>query len=233
GRFAAWVALAPGTMQFTALAADEYGRSGEGAVTVTVAPDLDDDRAPRPDVSPTQGFAPLTVTFGGGAAADPAVDLLDLDVDGDGQPDYHLADFATPPHQVTHTYVTDGLYLTSLVTREGATGRTITSRVPIHVMPLPDLATSWSAFRDALGRGDVDGALWFVALAARTRYQRVLEDLRPDLPAVAAALQDLTVLVVTPDYATASTLRTRNGTAEPFLVSFVRDADGIWRIASF
>jgi hypothetical protein len=42
-------------------------------------------RLPRPDVSPTVGFAPLAVTFGGAAAAAPKV-VVDLDVDGDGVP---------------------------------------------------------------------------------------------------------------------------------------------------
>ena len=58
--------------------------------------------------------------------------LLDLDVDGDGQLDFTLANFATPPYQVTHTYQTEGLYIATMVVRD-QTGQSRTTRVPIGV----------------------------------------------------------------------------------------------------
>lgn len=232
-RFAAWVPLAPGTLKVTALASDAAGRSGEGSLSFTFSPGApDDDRATHPDVSPTAGFAPLTVTFGCGAAADPDADLVELDVDGDGLADFDLADCATPPYQVTHTYFTEGLYVSSLVTRD-LSGRTHVQRVAINVVAVPDLGAVWDAFRTTLGRGDIDASLWFIALEAQARYRRALEDLRADLPAIAAALQGLTPLVVRSEYATATTTRVLNGVTELFIVTFVRDGDGVWRIASF
>ena len=233
GRFAAWVPLAPGTLQLTALAADQPGRSGETSLSVTVTPaSPDDDHASHPEVSPTVGFAPLTVTVGCHGAADPEVDVADVDVDGDGQADFGLTDCATPPHQVTHTYLTEGLHVTTLTLRDRS-GRSYTRRVPVNVVPAPDLGPVWDGFRGALGRGDLDATLWFIALESRDRYRRVFEDLTGDLPALAAGLQGLSPLVVRPEYATASTTRVLDGVSELFLVSFVRDADGVWRIASF
>src|SRR5262249_36501418 len=85
-RFAAWVPLAPGMIQITALATDDTGRTAEDAVAVRFDPDPPyNDRAAMPEVSPTVGFAPLAVTFGGELATDPEIDVLEWDVDGDGQ----------------------------------------------------------------------------------------------------------------------------------------------------
>jgi hypothetical protein len=104
--------------------------------------------------------------------------------------------------------------------------------VPIHVIPVPDLAVIWNDFRAALGRRDVDGAPLWVAAEARARYRRVLTDLQGDLPGIAAALGTLTTHVVTPEYATASVSHSEPAGLATYLVTFVRDGDGVWRIAS-
>jgi hypothetical protein len=232
-RFAAWVALPRGPVRLRALASDDAGRTAEDSVRVTFEPDPpENDRPVQPEVSPTVGFAPLTVTFEGRAATDPDVDLLDLDADGDGQADVRLPDFAAPPHRVTYTYRVEGLYVATYVARERVTGRTATARVPVNVIPAPDLPAIWNGFRAALGRGDVDGASRFVAHEARQRYRRVFEDLRADLPAFASTLQDLTPVVVRAEYATATATRLADGQREGFIVHFVRDVDGVWRIAA-
>lgn len=232
GRFAALVGLTPGDVQLVARATDSTGRSTQDSITITFQPDPPDyDQAAPPDVKPTVGFAPLTVTFGGTEAADPTVTTLDLDVDGDGRPDFTLPNFAAPPHQVTYTYLTEGLYIATIVVRDQA-GQSRSTRVPINVLPMPDLPPVWDAFRAALARGDVDGAAGFVALEARERYRRVFSDLQADLPSIAAAMAAITPAVITPEYATASCTRIRDGVSEAFLIHFLRDGDGVWRIAS-
>jgi hypothetical protein len=211
GRFAAWAPLPPGEVRLVALASDPAGRTAEDAVTVTFQPDRPgNDRPAQLEASPTVGFAPLTVTFGGVAATDPDVDLLELDVDGDGAADFGLTEFAGPPHQVTYTYAAEGLYVATMVIRDRTTGESVTARAPINVIPVPDLRVIWDGFRAALGRGDAETALRFVADEAREGYRRVLDDLAGDLPAVAADLPDITPQVVTPGYGTAGTTRLKD-----------------------
>jgi hypothetical protein len=231
-RFAAWVPLAPGTVQVVALATDDTGRTAEDAVSVRFEPDPpDNDRAAMPEVSPTVGFAPLTVTFGGELATDPDVDRLEWDVDGDDQAEFRLPDFLTPSRQVTYTYAVEGLYVARMQAHHAPTGQTLSARVPINVIPRPDLGAIWNGFRTALSRGDAEGALRSIALEERDRYRRVLSSLGPDLGALAAELQSLTPAVVQPGYATGTTIRVRDGVAEGVVVHFLRDADGLWRIA--
>lgn len=232
GRFAAWVPLAPGGVQITARATDEVGRAAEDRVLVTVQPDpMAGDRPVRLEASPTVGFAPHEVIFVGREATDPDVDRLDLDVDGDGVPDYGLADFRAAPHQVTHTYTEEGLYIATMRVRYAPTGRVLVASVPISVIGVPDLAALWGAFVAALARGDRDAVLRLIATEARERYGRVLDDLAADLGGLAAELQGFTPGTVRPGYATGSVVRVRGGVTEAFLVSFVRDVDGVWRIA--
>jgi hypothetical protein len=98
GRFAARVGLIPGPNELLARVTDAAGQSAEATVLLTFEPDPPDyDMAPEPDVHPRSGFAPLAVTFGAGEAADPAVTVVDLDTDGDGQAEFTLTDFAAPP----------------------------------------------------------------------------------------------------------------------------------------
>jgi hypothetical protein len=231
-RFAAWVPLAPGPVQIAALATDDTGRTAEDAVSIRFAPDPpDNDRGAMPEVSPTVGFAPLTVTFGGELATDPEIDRLEWDVDGDGQAELQLSDFLTPSRQVTYTYAVEGLYVARMLAHHAPTGRTLSARVPINVIPRPNLGAIWDGFRAALARGDADGALRAITLEERERYRRVLTTLGGDLGALAAELQALTPAVVQPGYATGTTVRVRDGVTEGVVVHFLRDADGIWRIA--
>jgi hypothetical protein len=231
-RFVARVGLIPGHNELLARVTDTAGQSAEATLLLTFEPDPPDyDTAPEPDVHPRSGFAPLAVTFGAGQVADPTVSVVDLDADGDGQADFTLTDFAAPPHRIVYTYPTEGLYVATLVVQD-QTGQSRTTRVPIHVIPPPDLAVIWDSFRAALSRDDVDGALRWIAAEARERYGRVLTDLQGDLSSIAAALGTLTTHVVSPEYATASVPHTGPAAVTTYLVTFVRDGDGVWRIAS-
>ena len=232
-RFAARVRLTPGENRFVARVTDSRGRTDEALLRLTFAPDSPEAvDAPPPDVSPTSGFAPLAVTFTATEAADPTVVALDLDVDGDGRPEFALADFLGPPHQVTYTYATEGLYVAALTIRD-ETGLTRVTRVPIHVIPVPDLAATWETFRRALARADVDTALEHVALEARERYRRVFQDLRADLGGIAGGFGPFVPQVVTADYASGWIVQADDQGGGSYLVTFLRDGDGVWRLASF
>jgi hypothetical protein len=137
----------------------------------------------------------------------------------------------TPSRQVTYTYAVEGLYVARMQAHHAPTGQTLSARVPINVIPRPDLGAIWNGFRAALSRGDAEGALRSIALEERDRYRRVLSSLGPDLGGLAAELQTLTPAVVQPGYATGTTIRVRDGVAEGVVVHFLRDADGVWRIA--
>jgi hypothetical protein len=231
-RFAAWVPLAPGTVRIAALATDDTGRTAEDEVSVRLEPDPpDNDRVGMPEVSPTVGFAPLTVAFDGELATDPDIDRLEWDVDGDGRAEFRLPDFLTPSRQVAYTYAIEGLYVARMLAHHAPTGRTLSARVPINVIPRPNLGTIWNGFRAALARGDIEGALRSIALEERDRYRRALDGLGSDLGALAAELRSLTPAVVQPGYATGTTIRVRDGVTEAVVVHFLRDADGVWRIA--
>jgi hypothetical protein len=132
---------------------------------------------------------------------------------------------------VTYTYAVEGLYVARMLAHHAPTGRTLSARVPINVIPRPNLGAIWDGFRAALARGDADGALRAITLEERERYRRVLTALGGDLGALAAELEALTPAVVQPGYATGTTVRVRDGVTEGVVVHFLRDADGIWRIA--
>ena len=97
-----------------------------------------------PEVSPTVG-SPLarSRSLGGELATDPEIDRLEWDVDGDGQAELQLSDFLTPSRQVTYTYAVEGLYVARMLAHHAPTGRTLSARVPINVIPRPNLGAIW------------------------------------------------------------------------------------------
>jgi hypothetical protein len=99
--------------------------------------------------------------------------------------------------------------------------------------PVPDLPAIWDGFRAVLGLGDVDAAAEFVSIEARDRYREAFDFLgAADLSSIAAGLGAMMVHTVTPAYATASIVRMRDGMSEGFVIHFMREGDGIWRIVS-
>lgn len=228
GDFAALVPVDAATTTLTALLTASTGATATHTVPITVATA---DQAFALQATPGAGPAPLAVAFALLGPAPPA--SVQLDLDGDG-----VVDFAGPSlDDRTFAYARPGLYVPT-VTVTDADGRRSTASAIVQVLDRAALdlllRAKWTALGDALRRGDVDTAASLFAGSAREAYREQLMALAGAgaLPAVAADLGPIRLVTVR-DRAVEYELRAaRDGVEYSFLVRFVVDADGVWRLSA-
>lgn len=211
----------------TAVAATVTGATASHAIDIVVVGAADSAAVLLPD--PRSGVGPLTVSFSLHGAPGPA--SIELDADGDGVTDFAGANLQGQ----SFTYTTPGFYLAS-VTVTDTQGQRTTLRAVVEVFDRAGrdavFKAGWAAFRQALARGDIDGAAAMIVATAREKYRGAFQRLGTDLPAVAADLRDLVLQSI--DEATAEYLTTqdRDGATFVHFVYFMRDEDGLWKIAA-
>jgi hypothetical protein len=180
--------------------------------------------------SPASGVAPLTVRFSLFGQALGA--RVELDADGDG-----VADFSGDrlrSHPVT--FARPGLYTPGVTVIDGQGTRvTLTAVVVVDDRITFDaqLQAKWSGLRDALRRADIEGALRFVATGTKDAFRADFTILAAFLPALGGALEDIRLVAVRGNLAEYELVTTEFGQTLSYYVEFVRDDDGIWRIAFF
>lgn len=230
GAFVAQVTMALDTTTITATATAADGRLAADTIGIDVSAVLSPATALR--VVPSSGPAPLEVSFTAGSAPD--ISAVVLDVDGDG-----TVDFEGPSLDgVVFAYAAPGVYVpTARVT--DSTGAQTTSQAIVQVVDAAALDAllqgRWASLRAALQRGDVDGAVALFAGSSRDAYGdqlRALSDAKV-LPQVAAELATIRPSRFRERTAEYDLRTVRDGTQYSFLVVFVIDEDGVWRLWAF
>jgi hypothetical protein len=177
------------------------------------------------------GVAPETVRFRLKNMPEGAT-RYEVDYDGDGA--FEVVAAMLPPLAVTYT--TPGLRVVAVrVTNAG--GEHI-AKAPVNVVEFGTidavLKQRWNAFRSMLAVRDVGGALQLISGdAARAKYGRALATLAGRLPAIATTMAPLDPVFIRGTFAEYLITRIEDGLEHGYYVYFVRDADGIWRIAQF
>jgi hypothetical protein len=228
GSFAALVPVTPPTTELVGVLTRPDGSTAEVRRTVMVMP------APEPHIvfraRPAGGAAPLLVRF---SLAAPASDAeLALDLTGQGGVDFRGADLEGH----TFAYSAPGIYApTVTLTDSSGTQRTASALVQVVETGALDslIQAKWQGFKGALRRGDVDGALSFVASTVRDGYEALVADLTVPLSQIDAILTDIVLVAAEEDRAEYEMIRTEDGERFSYYVLFVRDADGIWRLKFF
>jgi hypothetical protein len=141
-----------------------------------------------------------------------------------------------PPDDRTFTYAAPGLYFPT-VTVTDATGRVSTATGLVQVADRAvfdaQLQQRWAGMKDALRRGDLAGALDAMATRARDTYQPLLAALTVPLSQIDQVLTDIALVGLDEFQAEYDMVRIENGVAVSYLVLFVRDDDGVWRVRFF
>jgi hypothetical protein len=176
------------------------------------------------------GVAPLTVLFSLPGAS-PAI-TIELDFDGNGSIDFRGARLEGQ----AFTYTQPGLYL-PMLTITDATGNHISASAVVQVYDRASVDTllqaKWRGMRDALRRGDIQDALRFIATDSRDEFWADFTTLSPFLPTFASALEDIRFVAVRDEHIEYELVSVENGVSFSYYVEFIRDADGVWRLAFF
>jgi hypothetical protein len=221
--FTALVPIVPETTTLTAIAT-AAGSTGSHAAQVAVH----DAAGLAVDTLPGSGLAPVTVTFLVRSAV--GLTRIELDADGDG-----LTDAVTAGEPLSFTYTRAGIY-TPRIRATDVTGSVTSGPGLVHVIDGTSFEAerqrTWNSLRDALARADVAAALDAFVPDVRERYEAALSTLVSELPRIARVIGDLSLVSAEGGIAELATVRVDDGVSRLYLVYFVQDADGLWRILS-
>lgn len=225
GQFAALVPLEENVTSLTATATDATGSTGSDTISVTVQPPVSDLLFLTP--SPDSGVAPLQVNLRAsflGLASN-----YQWDVDGNGTIDFSGPNLV----EVNHEYQVPGLHVPTVIVTDSH-GSQFTESAPVLVFSRDEvvalLQAKWQGFKDALRAGDILGALRFVVQDNRGDYQEIFQNLTVPLSAIDQVLTDIQFVQFRAQTAEFEMLRTDERGELSYLVRFVVDQDGIWRI---
>lgn len=155
---------------------------------------------------------------------------LSMDFDGDGTDEFTDADPAT---LISGGYSTPGVYLARLSVTDQQ-NQTTTAEVGIVVQDVVAMDTMfkdiWNSMNAALVAGDKATALTFLTARAQTIYDSVFDVLLPHMPDIVASFTSFQGVKIREGYAEYALNRTINGENHLFLIYFLKDADGVWRL---
>ena len=220
------VPLVAGENTITAVATSLGGQNTQAHVTVT-----------------GQGFAPvvtLTATPNGGLATMHAffsytytgpypIARLQVDFTGDGRFDFSTTD---PNWPLDWNYLA-GIYVVRLrvTDTQGYFFDAETTIVVQDPSSMNALFTSmWNGMNAVLVSGDITTALLFLDSAAQEKYGRVWQALLPHMAEIVASYSPIRALAISNSIGEYGLNRTINGEKRLFLIYFLKNEDGVWRL---
>jgi PKD repeat protein len=221
------VALVGGQNTITATATPLGGPSVQNQITVT------SDEAPillEVEASPTSGIAPLEVTFTYQFGSTTPIQSLSIDFDGNGTFDFTTTD---PNTLLQHTYTVPGLYLARLrVTTSQGQSYEAESTIAVQDAATMDtlFKSMWNTMNAALVAGDIPTALMFLDSAAQEKYGPVWQVLLPHMAEIVSSYSPVQALFISSGIAEYGLNRTINEENRLFLIYFLKNDDGVWRI---
>ncbi|HKS24381.1 MAG TPA: PKD domain-containing protein [Thermoanaerobaculia bacterium] len=229
-----WFALvpaAPGNVTLSARLTDGQRGSASASRSIVFAP------TPEPLVltAPLSvGVAPFQGLLQPFSSAPAAIQSYSIDFDGDGIVD---ASGTTLPAELSFTYQRPGLYQAVLRATDG-NGVVTSAAAYVVVQSFASVdrivVARWKQLQDALSRQDVDAAAaLFAGAEAKQKYRDVFTALFARLPAIAQTIERPRAISIDGDTADYLVRRTENGRVMGYHMTFVRDVDGVWRIADF
>ena len=228
GRFYASVPLVTGTNVLNTVATTAEGLSVSDSITVTsngVSPF---------DVSaePAGGIAPLSTNFVLTNNNVNPLQKIEIDFDGNGSIDYISID---PDAPIPFTYGAPGIYQ-ARITVTDSQNQVSTQVVLVSVLDGTKMdqliAALWGGMNGALVSGDTVKAGGFLNDAAQRKYLPVFQTLLPQMPQIIASYSPLRRISITGEIGEYAISRPIGGKNMLFLVYFLKDVDGVWRLDS-
>lgn len=217
--------LKPGVNTIAAVAAAPDGRTVTETITVT-----SNARALfQADISPVSGVAPLRVALTVTNRSVNPIQTIVVDVDGQGS----LITSADPTIPIAFTYSAPGVYRPKIAVtnNRGATSSQTLTVVALDPAQMDRLFVNlWDGMNSALKAGNLAGAAEYLNAGARLKYRPVFEALVSDMPQIVASYSALQRISISEDTGEYAITRPYQGQNQLYLVYFLKDADGVWRL---
>ena len=181
-------------------------------------------------VSPESGVAPLDVAFTVSDQTPNGIRQIAVDFDGNGTTDSTITD---PTMPMAFTYNTPGVYQAkvTITDNQGATFSQTLAVVVFDAAQMDKLFTRlWSEMNAALTAGNVVAASKYLNASAKLKYRPVLDVLLPNMPEIVASYSSLKRVSVSENIGEYAINRSYQGQNRLYLIYFLKDADGVWRL---
>ena len=227
-QFYANLDLDPGVNTLTITATTPDGATVTKTITVTVTASVPDPV--QVTVSPQGGVAPLAVQFAINNGSGTNIQRIEVDFDDNGTTDTTVTD---PTVSIVCTYTNPGVYRASIriTDSQGTVHRKTLYVVVNDTAQMDQLFTSlWNGMNLALKVGNVNGAAQHLNESAKRKYLPVFETLKPQFPQIIASYSPLRRISITESIGEYAIVRPYNGQNRVYLIYFLQDVDGVWRV---
>lgn len=225
-RFYAEMPLNPGANSVTATATTPEGITA----TQTISVSSSGTASIRVSVEPKSGIAPLKTTFAVQNNTASPISKIQIDFDGNGSIDYTGTD---PNAPVAFTYAAPGVYQ-ARITVTDSQSNVFTQDVLVSVQDGAQMDQMFTALlggmNTALISGDVTKAGSYLNTAAKQKYLPVFQTLLPQMPQIIASYSPLHRISISGEIGEYAINRTIGGRDKIFLIYFLQDSDGVWRL---
>lgn len=225
-QFAGEIYLQEGQNTITVTATDGAGLEVSASISVTLAPA---SSSLSLTAIPASGIEPLEVTLEVETFLPNPVAAYQWDIDGNGTIDTSGATLST----ITNTYPNPGLYFPMVIVIDTLNNQyeatavvSVLSATTIDAL----LRAKWNEMKLALGQGDIEKALSYIASSSKVMYRYNLELMASFLSIIAQDMGNIALIDIGDNVAEYEMTATQDGQTFSFYVEFVKDEDGIWRI---
>lgn len=222
--------LVEGANTLTIVARDKSGQTS--TKTITISAILPAERITL-TASPASGLAPLAVTFFVEAKLKDAVKRYEIDFDGDGVVDHTGATV----ENISHTYTVEGMHQ-ARITITDVSDKPHTGRTTVIIQSRRELETllegKWGAMKTQLLEGNIDAALTHFVQGSREEYRAMFSGMgKEELREIFAGIDAIEVSTLYGKVASCGLVRKEDGKDYSYPLTFVQDADGLWKILGF
>lgn len=179
---------------------------------------------------PSQGIAPLAVTFDIENLSGNSIQQIAVDFDGNGSADFITAD---PNAVIQFTYQTPGIYPARVSVTDSA-GNVYQQTFAVSVQStvgLDSLLQSiWANVKSNLAAGQIEAALNYISPFQRDKYRTVLNNIAPGLHAMFGNFPAIYPTQMSEGDVEYFTVLPNNGINYGYYLYFMQDPDGVWRV---
>jgi hypothetical protein len=174
---------------------------------------------------PTTGLAPLPVTY---TVSNPTAGNATFTFDGFGP--FFLPAGATAQLSITFPA---GVFVDTVVFTDGG-GATFTHRLVIDSRDQAQMDQMfhaiWNGMNNALAAGDKEGAMRYLSDTGRQKFGPVFDVLMPFMPSIVASYSPLARASISAGIGEYAVTRLEGSAKRLYLIYFLRDVNGVWRI---
>jgi len=218
--------LEPGDNTITATVTLRNGEAAESTISVS---SLSDNRA-SVKITNTAGIAPLTTSFDVKYLSDKELGVVLMDFDGDGQTDEYSNKLET---EFSHIYTNPGIYY-PVVTIKDINGdeQKLTQVIVVYDPSTIDETFSkiWNDMNTALAAGNKEQALQYISYGQRAKYGAIFDALIDKMSDIVSSYSKLTRINVNQLSAEYTVTYRIDGKQYLYIITFIKDGEGIWHI---